>query len=157
MTYPVGQTITTANVSSVDSSPALARVDILNLITLVNQLVASANEPLGAAVLDGSGVLDGEYLPGTLVKVGDIAFQPSSKIVKIQDVLRLQQRLTADNSQLTAATAGDMIFLTDGDAGQPCLAVHDGGQFRVVRLATAVGDVGAALTVTSTLTATAVP
>jgi hypothetical protein len=54
-------------------------------------------------------------------------------------------------------TAGDVVYLTDGDAGRPCIAVYDGTNWRTVRLGTRVGDVGAAITATSSLTATAVP
>jgi hypothetical protein len=90
------------------------------------------------------------------VKTGDIAIQPSTKIVNIKDVLRLSQRLTADNSLLTSSIAGDVIYLTDGDAGSPCLGVYDGTKWRVVRFMTQVGDVGAAISSTQfTLTATA--
>jgi hypothetical protein len=49
-----------------------------------------------------------------------------------------------------------MAYLTDGDAGQPCLSVYDGTVWRVVRLMTQAGDVGAALTSAFALTATAV-
>lgn len=155
MTFPTGTVISTTNVETVDSSPALARVDIYNLIVAFNQLVASVNSASGVAVLNGDGTLSSEYLPANYVKTGDISLQPSSKIVNIKDVLRLHQRLTADNSLLTSSVAGDIIYLTDGDAGNPCLAVYDGTKWRVVRLMTEVGSVGATITATSSLSATA--
>jgi hypothetical protein len=156
MTFPTGTVISTTNVETVDSSPALARADILSLIVAFNQLVASQNASSGVAVLNGDGTLSSEYLPANYVKTGDIAIQPSTKIVNIKDVLRLAQRLTADNSLLTSSIAGDIIYLTDGDAGSPCLGVYDGTKWRVVRFMTQVGDVGAAISSTQfTLSATA--
>jgi hypothetical protein len=156
MTFPTGTVISTTNVEAADSSPALARADIYNLITAFNQLVASVNSASGVAVLNGDGTLSSEYLPANYVKNGTISFFPENKIVNIKDVLRLTQRVTADNSLLTSSSAGDIIYLTDGDAGNPCLAVYNGSAWKVVRLATTVGDVGATISTTAfTLTATA--
>jgi hypothetical protein len=156
MTFPTGTVISTTNVSTADSNPSLARTDIYDLIVAFNQLVASVNTASGVAALNGDGTLSSQYLPTTYATSGDLQLRPTSKIVNIRDVLRMAQRLTADNSLLTGSVAGDIIYLTDGDAGSPCLAVYDGTNWRVVRLATTVGDVGAALTATSTLSATAV-
>lgn len=156
MTFPTGTVISTTNVSTADSNPSLARTDIYDLIVAFNQLVASVNTASGVAALNGDGTLSTQYLPTTYATSGDLQLRPSSKIVNVRDVLRLAQRLTADNSLLTSSVAGDIIYLTDGDAGQPCLSVYDGTNWRVVRLMTQVGDVGASLTATSTLSATAV-
>jgi hypothetical protein len=156
MTFPTGTVISTTNVSTADSNPSLARTDIYDLIVAFNQLVASVNTASGVAALNGDGTLSSQYLPTTYATSGDLQLRPSSKIVNIRDVLRMAQRLTADNSLLTGSVAGDIIYLTDGDAGSPCLAVYDGTNWRVVRLATIVGSAGAALTATSTLSATAV-
>jgi hypothetical protein len=156
MTFPTGTVISTTNVSTADSNPSLARTDIYDLIVAFNQLVASVNTASGVAALNGDGTLSSQYLPTTYATSGDLQLRPSSKIVNIRDVLRMAQRLTADNSLLTGSVAGDIIYLTDGDAGRPCLAVYDGTNWRVVRLATIVGSAGAALTATSTLSATAV-
>jgi hypothetical protein len=156
MTFPTGTVISTTNVSTADSNPSLARTDIYDLIVAFNQLVASVNTASGVAALNGDGTLSSQYLPTTYATSGDLQLRPTSKIVNIRDVLRMAQRLTADNSLLTGSVAGDIIYLTDGDAGSPCLAVYDGTNWRVVRLATIVGSAGAALTATSTLSATAV-
>lgn len=156
MTFPTGTVISTSNVSTADSNPSLARTDIYDLIVAFNQLVASVNTASGVAALNGDGTLSSQYLPTTYATSGDLQLRPTSKIVNVRDVLRMAQRLTADNSLLTGSLAGDIIYLTDGDAGRPCLGVYDGTNWRVVRLMTQVGDVGAALTATSTLSATAV-
>lgn len=89
---------------------------------------------------------------------GAINLQPNSGVVALQKVLRLSQIYTADLGSATGTTspsAGDICYLVDGDAGQPCLGAYDGSQWRIVRFATQVGDVGAAITATATLAATA--
>lgn len=160
MTFPTGTVIDTTNVASVNSDPSLARADIYDLIVAFNALVASVNAASGVAVLNGSGKLAASLLPTTQNVTGTLVLQPSTGLVNIRNVLRLYQIATSDlgtTTGTTSPTAGDLVYLTDGDAGQPCLAVYDGTKWRVVRLMTQAGSVGAALTSSSTLTATAVP
>jgi hypothetical protein len=94
-------------------------------------------------------------IPTSLSVNGDLTLNPSTKVVNIRDVLRLQARFVDDNAALTSPIGGDIIYLVDGDAGRPCLSVYDGTNWRVVRFATTVGAVGATLTATSTIVATA--
>ena len=158
MTFPTGTSISTANLDSPDDDPSLARADLYNLVTAVNQLIASANIASGVLVLDGSGKIGVSYLPSTFSQSGTLSLQPSAAIVSVNRVLRLSQTVSADlgfATGTTSPTAGDMVYLTDGDAGQPCVGVYDGSAWRVVRLMTQVGSVGAAITATATLTAAA--
>lgn len=154
MTFPTGTVISTANVDSGDGDPSLARADIYNLITAFNQLVASKNLANGVFVLDGSGKITSGYLPTNYSVTGTINLISSVGVISINNVLRLTQIYTADLGTETGTTspvAGDCCYLVDGDAGQPCLGVYDGTQWRVVRLMTTVGDVGAAVASTASL------
>jgi hypothetical protein len=158
MTFPTGTTISTANLDSPNDDPSLARADLYNLVVAVNQLIASENTALGVLILDGSGKVAGTYLPGTYNPTGSLALSPSSGVVNINRALRLYPTVTADlGSSLgtTSPSAGDLVYLTDGDAGSACLGCYDGTAWRVVRLMTQVGDVGAALTSSATLVAEA--
>lgn len=159
MTFPTGQSVSTTNVASSTADPSLAREDIYNLITLVNQLIASANAAQGVLVLDAGAKVSSTYLPGTYSTTsGAITLQPNSGVVALQKVLRLSQIYTADLGTATGTTspsAGDVCYLVDGDAGTPCLGVYDGTKWRIVRFMTQVGDVGAALTSTTSLSADA--
>lgn len=159
MTFPTGQSISTANVASADSDPSLARSDIYDLIVLVNQLVASVNAAQGVLALDAGGKVSSTYLPATYsTSSGALTLQPNNGVINVNKVLRLAQITTATLGSATGTTspnAGDMCFLTDGDAGSPCLAIYDGTDWKVVRLMTAVGDVGAEITATATLAAEA--
>lgn len=155
MTFPSGTQVNTSNLLTADNDPSLARVDLLALVQAVNQLVASENLAQGVLTLDGGARISTAFLPSSITVPGNLLLQPANKIVTVQDVLRLTQRYTADNALLTSPAAGDMIYLIDGDAGRPCLAVYDASNWRVVRFMTIVGSAGAALTLTATLTATA--
>lgn len=156
MTFPIGTTIPTANLDSPDDDPSLARVDLYNLVVAVNNIIASANASQGVLVLNSSGKILPSLLPATFTTtVGSIGIQPANGVVSINRVLRLQQTYTADLGAVNGTqspTAGDVIYLVDGDAGRPCIGCYDGAKWRVVRLATQVGDVGAGLSSTSTLT-----
>lgn len=154
MTFPTGTTIPTANLDSPDDDPSLARSDLYNLVLAFNQLVASANQAQGAAVLDATGKVPSANLPSTQTYSGNLVLVPDTKIVNIRYVLRMQPQATADLSLLTPA-AGDLTFLSDGDAGQPCLGCYDGTNWKVIRLMTQVGDVGASLNTIFSLSAAA--
>jgi hypothetical protein len=159
MTFPLSTTIPTSNLNSPDSDPSLARVDLLQAVQLLNQIIASANGNNGVLVLNGLGKISAARLPGSLAVTGDISLQPSTGVININRVLRLQNTFTTDlgtaATGTTSPSAGDLVFLVDGDAGQPCIGCYDGSQWRVIRLMTQVGDVGAALSATATLTAEA--
>lgn len=159
MTFPTGTTISTANLDSNDDDPSLARADLYNLAVAVNDIIASANAAQGVVVLNASGKIAATFLPTTITTAsGSLTLQPSTGVVSIQKVLRLAQITTSDLGTAlgtTSPSAGDLCYLTDGDAGQPCLAAYDGSQWRIVRLMTQVGDVGAAISTSAGLTATA--
>lgn len=154
MTFPTGTVISTTNVASPDSDPSLARADIYELIQAFNQLIASVNAANGVAKLDGNARVSTSLIPSTIVVPGDLDLQPSTGVVNINKVLRLAQIWTADLGGALGTTdnvAGDICYLVDGDAGQPCLGVYTGTKWQIVRLMTEVGDVGAELTLVSTL------
>lgn len=159
MTFPTGQTISTANLDSPDDDPSLARVDLYNMAVAVNDIIASANSAQGVLILDAGGKVAATLLPATFQTAsGSITLQPNNGVVSLQKVLRLSQIYTADLGSVTGTTspsAGDLCYLVDGDAGQPCLAAYDGSKWRIVRFMTQVGDVGASISGTATLVAAA--
>jgi hypothetical protein len=117
MTFPSGTTISTANLDSADDDPSLARADLYNMAVAVNSIIASENTASGVLVLDGSGQVPSANMPATLNPTSTQTISPGNKIVNIRDVLRMQQRYVEDNALLTSSTAGDIIYLVDGDGG----------------------------------------
>jgi len=159
MTFPTGTVISTTHLDSGDDDPSLARADIYAAVQALNQLIASENAALGVLVLDASGKVAASRLPNSYSVTGNVTLSPTTGVVNVNRVLRLQQTVTADlgtDTGTTSPTAGDMVYLTDGDAGTPCLGVYDGTQWRVVRLMMSAGSAQSALSTTVSLTATAV-
>jgi len=158
MTFPSGTAISTTHLDSGDDDPSLARADIYAAVQALNQLIASENGALGVLVLDASGKVAAARLPNSYSVTGNVTLSPSTGIVNVNRVLRLQQTVTADlgtDPGTTSPTAGDLVYLTDGDAGSPCLGVYDGTGWKIVRFMTAVGDTVVTTTTTASLTATA--
>lgn len=155
MTFPKGTVISTANVDSPDDDPSLARIDIYNLIVAFNQLVASVDAAGGAVTLDNTGKIRSINLPSNYTSTaGNVSISPASGVVNINKVARLYP-INADDLGAVAGTTtpaqGDLCFLSNGDAGLPCLSVYDGNFWRIVRLATQVGSAGADLISSTTL------
>lgn len=158
MTFPTGTTISTSNLDSPSKNPSLARADLYSLVVAFNQLVASANIANGVLVLNASSQVPSANLPSNYTIDGSLTLNPASAITNMSNVLRLQQLAVADlgvTVGTTSAVAGDVTYLTDGDAGSACLAVYDGSNWRVVRLMTTVGDVGATVSAAFALTCSA--
>ena len=158
MTFPSGTTISTLNLDSPDDDPSLARADIYNAVVALNSLIASENTASGVVVLDSTTKIPGSLLPTTQTPTSTLTLQPSTGIISIRNVLRLYPIVTADLGTYlgtSSPSAGDLVYLTDGDAGQPCVGVYDGSVFRVIRLMTQVGSVGAAITAAFTFSAAA--
>jgi len=158
MTFPTGTVISTDNVDSPDDDPSLARGDIYNLIVAVNQLIASVNAANGVLSLDGGGKVSTSFIPGTITVTGDQTISPTTGVVSLRNVLRMRQIQFVQLGSMAGTaspSSGDIVYLTDGDAGNPCLAVYNGSQWRTIRLGTLVGPSGAALSSAFTITATA--
>jgi len=159
MTFPTGQAINTTHLDSDADDPSLARVDLLALAQAVNQIIASQNVASGVLVLDSSALVPVNNINGYMAVTGDISLRPSSGVINVRNVLRLNQLDVLDLGTAVGTTspaAGDLCYLLDGDAGQPCIGAYDGAQWRVIRLQTSVGGSSAALVSEFSITATAV-
>jgi hypothetical protein len=143
MAFPNNQ-INTSNLDSDARSPSQARIDLFNAVVALNTIIDGANDPNGVCVLSANGSIDGSQIPLTVNPTGTLVLAPSSGVVKIQDVLRLQTQTTEQVKSLTG-TVGDIVYTVDGDGGAPCLAVYDGSAWRVLRFNTDIGDVSAEL------------
>jgi len=152
MTFPTGL-ISTDNLTSGTSSPSLAREDLLQLVEAFNQLVEGVNQANGAVKLNGIGQIPATSVPAQQSPEGLQILSPSTGVVNIRNILRLQPRTTEQLNLLEFPAQGDVSYCSDGDAGDPCLAVYSGSQWQVVRLMTTIGALAATtLTATSALT-----
>lgn len=140
MAFPTGQTISTANLTSGTSNPSLARADLLQAVTYVNDIIASENSASGVMVLNGSGRIPSSTIPEEItLSSGVQVINPASGVVNIRSVLRLQA-LTTLQAQALTGTAGDIIYCSDGAGGSPCLAVYDGTSWKRISLGTAISS-----------------
>lgn len=92
-----------------------------------------------------TGLIDSAYIDARTPDAG----VDSAAVIDIVDSDYLETKVKQVLLQpFTVATApsgteGQLIYVTDGDAGSPCLAVYQGGEFKVVStLGDAIGDGG---------------
>jgi hypothetical protein len=140
MAFPTS-TINTTNLDSDADSPALARVDLLALSVAVNTMIAEANQPNGVALLDGSGTIASTAVPAVQQPFGIMTLNPSSTVVKVEDILRMESKTVAQLDAFETspgAAPGDIAYCSDGAGGNPCLAVYNGTDWLRVALGTAI-------------------
>jgi hypothetical protein len=141
MTFPTTP-INTSNLDESTDDPSLARADLLDAVEKLNTIIDEAGQANGVCVLSGTGRIPATALPVQISLTSGVqVINPTSGIVNIQDVLRMQQMTTADIEALVDPQAGDIAFASDGDAGSPCLSVYNGTDW--VRI-----SVGAAISAT---------
>jgi hypothetical protein len=156
MTFPTSA-ITTDNLSSGSSDPSLARADLLLAVQHINTIVSEANGAGGVAVLDGSARIASTRLPSTYSPSENLTLAPSTGVVKIQNVLRLQQLTTDQVLLLADSTDGDVVYVTDGDSGDPCLAVYANSNWNVLTFNQGTISKTVAATITSSSSIIAIP
>lgn len=140
MAFPTS-TINTTNLDSDADSPAAARVDLLALTTAVNTIITEANTTGGVALLDGAGAIASSAVPSVQQPFGVLTLDPSTGVIKIEDILRLEVKTVAELEAFAVApgnSPGDVAYCSNGDAGDPCLAVYNGTDWLRVALGAAI-------------------
>jgi hypothetical protein len=156
MTFPTSA-IPTSNLDSGTDDPSLARADLLLSVQHINTIVSEANTANGVCVLDGSAKVASTRLPSTYSPSENLTLAPTTGVVKIQNVLRLQQLTTDQVLLLADSTNGDLVFVSDGDSGDACLAVYANSNWNVLAFNQGTISKTVAAAITSTATLTAVP
>lgn len=137
MAFPTSQVVTT-NLDASTDDPSAARADLLDATQKLNTIIDEAGTAQGVALLNISGQIPNSQIPSTIAPAtGVLTLAPVDGVVKIQDVLRLQLLDTDEVEALTGA-AGDLVYVSDGDTGSPCLAVYDGTDWLRVSLGSAI-------------------
>lgn len=118
--------ITTTHLDSASDDPSQARAEILAAVEELQAVVAGRNTTNGVAPLDNNGLVPAENLPATLTTSSEnLVLDPSTGVVGIDYLLNITAKTTAELTALTPIP--NMVALcSDGDAGQPCLAVYTG-------------------------------
>lgn len=140
MAFPTTQ-VPTTNLDAGTDSPASARADLLLAVQHLNTIIDEANDANGVLVLNNSGQVPAANIPATLAPTsGVLTLAPSSGRVKIEDVLRLQLLSTSTVENLSNIAEGDVVYCSDGDSGNPCLAVYNGTDWLRISLGTAIAS-----------------
>ena len=131
--FPTGVTIGTGNVDNAGDSPASARADIKSAFDQINGITNSYDSASGIAALDASGLIVNTKLPDTLQSSSgnNLTLNPNTGTVKINNIIELTPRTTAQLTALTVAE-GTIAVCTDGDGGSDCLAVYANAQWNKI-------------------------
>jgi len=133
MSFPT-TAVTTTNLDAGTDDPALARVDLLDAVTKLNTIITEANGADGVVTLTSSGKLSATVIPNTMVSTGTLNLAPTNGIVNIQDRLRLTPVSVTVANALASPVEGDLVYCTNGDAGDPCVAVYNGTAWKKIAL-----------------------
>lgn len=133
MAFPSATVIDTTNLDSSADDPSLARADLYDLAVAVNSIIDSENSANGVLVLNGNAQITSSQVPATISVTGNQTLSPSTGVVKIDDLLRLPtQTLSELNTNHASPQAGDVVALSDGNAGAFGLAVYNGSDWKVI-------------------------
>lgn len=135
MAFPTSTVIDTTNLDAGTDNPATARADLYDAVVALNSIIDSENSASGVVTLDASGKLRTAQIPTTVTVTGNLNLQPSTGIVKIANLLRLPAQAVGDlSTDFPSPQTGDIVALSNGDAGSPCLAMYDGSNWKVIAL-----------------------
>lgn len=131
MSFPSPSTqIATTHLDSGSDDPSLARADLLQAVTTLNEIVAGQNAADGVAILDSQGAIPYNRLPQSIAwsGVGNQIISPTSGIVEIQDIVRLTPLLKAQLQSIstTTLTAGCIAYCSDVSTGTAGVVVWTG-------------------------------
>ena len=126
MGYPTNN-ITTTYLDSPADSVGQARAELYNALLRLSELIDSRNTADGICPLDPNSQVPAANMPTTFTSgTGvDIIMNPNTERVIINDVAQLGTKTVAELAT-TLNTAGSVVYCSNGDAGNPCLAVGDG-------------------------------
>lgn len=119
--------VTVVNLGSASDDPSQARAELYSALLELQNVINGRDTANGVAPLNASSKIGSEYLPDEINSstATDLTLDPDTGRVVIQDILALQPRTTAQLAALSAS-AGDIAYCSDGDAGSACIAVSLG-------------------------------
>jgi hypothetical protein len=137
MVWPLTQQANTENLEESTSSPSLARQDLFTALTLLNSVILSANAAGGAVVTDGFNKILTQQIPNNLNMTGNIALQPGTGWVTVNNVLNIEPQTVAQlEANERIPVLGDVVVISDADAGAPAVCFYDGEDWRKLPFST---------------------
>lgn len=131
MTWPTTLANTFTGNSSASVSSARAEIDAT--IVAVNGIIASKGVASGVAALTATGVIQANNLPATYTTTSqDLTLQPSTSRTRIDNIINLEPQTVAAVSNIASPATGDVVYVSNGDTGDPCIGVYTGTAWKVV-------------------------
>ena len=137
MSFPASTTqISTEHLDSNSDSPGLARADLYQTVTLLNEIIAGQNGVNGVVVLDSNASLPSTKLPQTIAweGVGNQIIAPTSQVVEVQSILRLSPLFKSQIQALTTASlqTGYLAYCSDISTGTSGVVLWNGSAWKIV-------------------------
>ena len=135
--------VTTTHLDNDADDPSQARAEIKSALDELTAVINGRGSASGVASLDASSKILATELPDEInsSSTNNLILAPDTGRVAIEDLINLNSTTTANlEAQHTAGTAieGDVAYCSDGDAGDECLAVYDGSEWKRIALGTAI-------------------
>ena len=127
MGWGTSANVTTVHLNQGSDDPSQARTEIYNAFVELQAVIGGRATSNGVAPLDASSKITNTYLPDTITSsyATDLTVAPTTYRTVFQNIISLTPRTVAQLIILNA-NAGDIAYCSNGDAGQPCLAVCTG-------------------------------
>lgn len=137
MSFPAPTTqVSTANLDSGTDNPSLARADLLQAVTVLNEIVAGQNDINGVLTLDGFGKVPYNRLPQNIAwtGAGNQVIAPQNGVVEIQSVLRLSPLLKVEVQAIDTSTiaSGCIAYCSDITTSTSGLVIWDGSVWNTI-------------------------
>jgi hypothetical protein len=134
MAWP--STLTTTALDSDTDIVKDARPQLLAGLQATNSIINSRGQADGVASLGAGGQIPSAQIPNTLTSTGslNINLTPASNKVAITNTINLSPLTSTQIAAKSNAAAGDIVYSTNSDDGNPCIAVHNGVEWKTIPL-----------------------
>tara|TARA_R100000995_G_scaffold28545_2_gene12520 strand:- start:1307 stop:1738 length:432 start_codon:yes stop_codon:yes gene_type:complete len=124
--------VTTTHLDSADDSPAQARVELLNALLELQNVINGRGAVNGVASLDANTKVPSAQMPDEINSSGstDLTLDPATGIVAVEDIIKLNPITRTAAYAVSNLADGMMAMMSDGDSTVTKPAYYSGGVWR---------------------------
>lgn len=124
--------VTTTHLDSAQDSPAQARVELYNALIELQAVINGRGTANGVASLDSNSRIPSAQMPNEInsASATNLVLDPSTSIVKIENIAHLQPISRSDAYAQTGLADGMIAMMSDGDSTTTKPAYYSGGVWR---------------------------
>jgi hypothetical protein len=135
MAWPTNaNNIVTTNLDAGTDSPASARADLKAALDEITNIINGRGEASGVAPLDSASKIAATYLPNEInsESANNLTLDPATNVVKVEDIIQLETRTTAQLNAQSGLAEGMIAFCSDAgpSSGEGIPVYFTGGQWR---------------------------